>query len=217
LTGNLDPLFCDGTNIDDAFSGLSYLEADCLGSDPEVVCSCCPECAAISGPTLGPTSGPLDRLNELLEILLVEADLLDRTPLSSPGTFQYQALMWLANDDPANLDFEGVSPAELLERFIMVLLYFSTGGDKWSNSIKFLSNSSACEWEGVSCYSMKMFEINFYSKNLSGQLPTELGLLTNLQDLKVCKFTTIFSSEVDPILSLGSLSNTLFLLWFCSQ
>jgi hypothetical protein len=36
LTGNVDTLFC---NID-AFSELS-LSADCAGSPPEVVCSCC--------------------------------------------------------------------------------------------------------------------------------------------------------------------------------
>jgi hypothetical protein len=42
LTGNLGPLFCNITdiNITDAFLEL-ILYADCAGSPPEVVCSCC--------------------------------------------------------------------------------------------------------------------------------------------------------------------------------
>jgi hypothetical protein len=39
LTGNLDPIFCNN----DAFLGYD-LVADCAGSPPEVVCSCCVDC-----------------------------------------------------------------------------------------------------------------------------------------------------------------------------
>jgi hypothetical protein len=39
LTGNLDTIFCNN----DAFSELS-LDADCAGSPPEVVCTCCDGC-----------------------------------------------------------------------------------------------------------------------------------------------------------------------------
>jgi hypothetical protein len=44
-----------------------------------------------------------------------------------------------------------------------------------------------------------------------------LGPLTNLIDLTLGKFGTMPSSELDPILSLGSLSNTVSLLRFCRQ
>jgi hypothetical protein len=39
LTGNLDTIFCNN----DVFSSL-LMYADCAGSPPEVVCSCCVQC-----------------------------------------------------------------------------------------------------------------------------------------------------------------------------
>jgi hypothetical protein len=44
------------------------------------------------------------------------------------------------------LDFELVSPDELLEQFVMALLYFLMGGENWYNSIGFLLALSVCMW-----------------------------------------------------------------------
>jgi hypothetical protein len=62
--------------------------------------------------------------------VLLEEPNLDRMALSCPGTLQYQALNWLAYDEPANLNFELVSSDELWERFIMAFLYFSRRGQE---------------------------------------------------------------------------------------
>jgi hypothetical protein len=166
-----------------------------------------------------------------VSMLLAEADL-DRRALSSPGTLQYQALNWLAYGDPANLDFDLVPPDELSEQFLMALLYFSTAGENWDNSVGFLLASSVCSWNGaivcnptvVESHPM-VVEIYFSENSLRGQLPTELGLLSNLQvfflsenqlsgliprefgrltkleDFCICK---LFSSELDTIIPLGS-------------
>jgi hypothetical protein len=50
---------------------------------------------------------------------------------------------------------------------------------------------------------------------LTGPIPSELGLLTGLGGLYLCKFATISSSELDTIVLLGSLSYKLSPLRFC--
>jgi hypothetical protein len=237
LTGSLSPVFCMG-----GFN-IPKFEADCA-DQTEVQCSCCTACcgriddephrcgqntfAPTPESTLAPTP---DRRNEVEKIISSEI------PSFQLGPSQIKALNWLAHDDPANLDFELVSPDELLERFVMALLYFSTGGENWADpfstggenwaeSIGLLSNTSVCSWNeysdnlfhsGVLCDPM-VVEIRFSQKKLSGQLPTELGLLTTLQELHICKFATASSSEFfDTIALFGivlqSISSTVVEDW----
>jgi hypothetical protein len=44
---------------------------------------------------------------------------------------------------------------------------------------------------------------------LTGPIPTELGLLTRLADLELCKFATASRLQLDTIILLGSLSHNL--------
>jgi hypothetical protein len=142
----------------------------------------------------------LNRRNEVEKILSAEI------PSFQLGPSQIEALNWLAEDDPANLDFYFVPPDELLERFVMVLLYFSMGGENWDDSSGFLSAVSVCGWIGVVCEfddgvlrDPMVVEIYSGSNNLDGRLPTELGLLTGLRSLILGKFATVSSAELDTI------------------
>jgi hypothetical protein len=206
----------------------------------EVVDALAPTLAPSEPPTFAPTFVPtLNRRNEVEKILSAEI------PSFQLGSSQIEALNWLADDDPANLDFELVPPDELLERFVVALLYFSMRGENWVDSFGFLSPSSVCWWNeyddvfgvhfGVLCDPM-VVEIRLEANNLRGQLPTELGLLsslrfltlgdnllsglipselgrlTRLQGLKLCKFATLSSSELDTTISLP-----LFVLQFISS
>jgi hypothetical protein len=198
LTGSLSLVFCVGD------FNIPNFEADCAGRDQaEVQCSCCTVCCGtIEGE---PYTCGRNQIASALSLLLAEADL-DRRALSSPGTPQYEALNWLVYDDAANLDFELiVSPERLLERFVIELLYFSTGGESWADSLGFLSASPVCRWneveKGVVCNRTvaesypTVAEIVLFENNLSGQLPTELGLLTKLELLVLRKFATTSSAE----------------------
>jgi hypothetical protein len=92
-------------------------------------------------PTFSPTFAPnLKRRNEGEKI--ISAEILS----FQLGPTQVEALNWLADDDPANLDFELVPPDELLERFVVALLYFSMRGESWVDSFGFRSASSVCMW-----------------------------------------------------------------------
>jgi hypothetical protein len=66
--------------------------------------------------------------------------------LSSP---QYAALDWMAKNDSTVLQ-DTLSDDALVERFVLVLFYFSTGGANWSNQARFLSPSlNICSWNSL--------------------------------------------------------------------
>jgi hypothetical protein len=216
LTGSLALASCIG-NFD-----ITKFDADCaVREEAEVQCSCCTVCCV--GIDDEPYTCGRNPFTKALSVLLKEADLLDRRALYSPGTPQFQALTWLVYDDPANLNFQLLPSKEdeLLERYVIALLYFSTGGDNWDDSSEFLSAFSVCSWNGVECDPLfdndVVVEISHNANNLRGQLLTELGLLsklryldlgrnlitgripselgklTNLQYFKACKSATVSS------------------------
>ena len=117
-----------------------------------------------------------DRIVNLLTALSTSSSLLSLDPASSSGvdyynsldTPQQQALDWLLDD--IWLCSNPHSNAQLLQRFVLVLLYYSTGGPLWTrcsqddtecsvapvgsglNKTRFLDRSvSDCEWAGVDC------------------------------------------------------------------
>jgi len=59
---------------------------------------------------------------------------------------QNDALTWMANVDMESDVF--AMPAQLLiERYVLTVLYYSTGGDEvWTDSLSFLSSSNTCNW-----------------------------------------------------------------------
>jgi hypothetical protein len=62
---------------------------------------------------------------------------------SSP---QYQALAWAAYSDNTTLQ-STMSDDELLEHCVLVLLYFATGGESWSDQTDLLTPSlNTCPW-----------------------------------------------------------------------
>ena len=72
-----------------------------------------------------------------------------------------------------------------LQRYILALLYVSTGGDEWVNNEKWMSSVSECEWHGLSCDTFEgMIDgIDLSNNNLKGSLPSELGELRGLEHL----------------------------------
>jgi hypothetical protein len=105
-----------------------------------------------SAPTKAPTAAPTAcaRLDCLVEILL-QNEVADAEALQDDSSPQFLALRWLANNDPAVLDLDSTSTVILVERYVLVVLYFATGGEGGLNVLSFLTASSVCEWKGVSC------------------------------------------------------------------
>jgi hypothetical protein len=62
---------------------------------------------------------------------------------------QHAALDWMAYNDSADLQ-STLSDDQLVERFVLVLLYFSTDGEGWKDQAGFLSSSlNTCAWNSI--------------------------------------------------------------------
>jgi hypothetical protein len=70
----------------------------------------------------------------------------DAGALRDDSSPQFRALHWLADDDPAVLDLYSTPIRILVERYVLVVLYFATLGENWVSQLNFLSVSSVCEW-----------------------------------------------------------------------
>lgn len=100
-------------------------------------------------PTASPTEqDEYDYLYDLVHVFSGDA-------LDDNSTAQYQALQWLAYEDPAGLPIKESNASTLIERYAAAVLYYSTQGDLWSSDLNFLSNSSVCDWNdgefGLTC------------------------------------------------------------------
>jgi len=59
---------------------------------------------------------------------------------------QFAALNWMAATD-IETDIFGMNTQLLVERYVLAILYFSTGGAQtWTESLSFLSSGTVCDW-----------------------------------------------------------------------
>ena len=86
----------------------------------------------------------------------------------------------------------------------MVAFYNATNGENWDINYNWLSDTPLGEWEGVSTNDDgRVTSLNLGSNELSGEIPAELGSLSNLRWLEF-KYNDL-SGEIPA--ELGSLSN----------
>ena len=86
----------------------------------------------------------------------------------------------------------------------LVALYEATNGDNWTNNTNWLSDRPLDEWHGVRTDDGgRVTRLNLVENNLIGTIPSELGNLTNLQDL------SLYSNQLSGSLpaELGNLTN----------
>lgn len=164
-----------------------------------------PRPTRITIPTQYPTIDPFG-FNREQFLFQVATEVSSASRLLDEDTPQYRALTWMVNeDDPRILDpitslGKGNDIAyyeQVIDRYVMALLYFSTGGPNWRLDYNFLSATSICEWndggagsatEGVTCstggekgYEIEeiVLDVNF----LEGIIPKEIGHFSSLKKL----------------------------------
>ena len=70
------------------------------------------------------------------------------------------------------------------DRAVLVALYHSTGGANWAANTNWLSDRPIGEWRGVSTDSNgRVVELDLRDNQLTGEIPPELGGLSNLTGL----------------------------------
>jgi len=132
--------------------------------------------------------------------------------ISQPESFtsslspQSLAVQWLVYEDELNLQAPpaGTDPDEnndayeLVVRYVMVVLYHSTGGPGWRYQFDFLSEKETCAWNGVlisstgglldfglvcTRQSNRAWGLYLDAMNITGTLPEELNALTTLNSI----------------------------------
>ena len=125
-------------------------------------------------------SGPLPDSFTGLDVL--ESFWWYNTQLCAPTDAAFQA--WLSGVE--NTDGENCASAASSDRDVLLALYNATGGPNWNENINWLSDRPIGEWYGVTTDgSGRVTGLHLSSNDLSGQLPTKLGDLSELQTLQL--------------------------------
>jgi len=134
------------------------------------------------GPTT-PTISPagMSKIDTVLLGVSSEEDFLD------PTTPQGKCRDWIAEKD--TLDFRSSLPseAEVLQRYIFCVVYYSTGGDEWVLDDKdnplMDPDGHVCSWNQVGCLKNETTIVALYlnDRNLQGTIPSELVHLSSLE------------------------------------
>jgi hypothetical protein len=92
----------------------------------------------------------------------------------------------------------------------LVALYYSTNGPSWKINTGWLASDRPCDWYNVGCFtSGTVSVVSLRDNGLAGQLPPELGNLTNVQRLWLLHLgSNELTGSVPPELgNLGHLTN----------
>ena len=80
------------------------------------------------------------------------------------------------------------SGSDETDREALVALYNATDGQNWNRSDNWLSDLPLGEWRGVTTNDDgRVIRMNLRGYGLSGEIPAELGSLSNLFDLDLCR------------------------------
>ncbi len=72
-----------------------------------------------------------------------------------------------------------------LEKQALVDLYNATNGLNWTNNANWLTDAPVCDWFGVTVEDDKVKVLKLSNNNLSGSIPSSIGQLSNLIELRL--------------------------------
>jgi len=152
----------------------------------------------------------VDALSHLNEGRVFEID----GPSSS--AHRIAALEWLIDDIPTNVShtpdglFGYYLEWKMIQRYILAVLYFSTNGPEWMDSLHFLSSKEECEWhawqvdtdkmvtsstKGVECDEpWQIRGINLAYNNAVGTIPPEISFLNESMKTINIGYNAIYST-----------------------
>ena len=111
-------------------------------------------------------------------------------------------------------DLGTVASQVLEDRTALVALYNATGGSTWKDNTNWLSDAPMGEWHGVTTNDRgRVSELDLLSNRLRGEIPSELGSLTNLKRLYLA--SNQLRGHVPS--SLGNLTNLTSLILYLNE
>jgi hypothetical protein len=172
----------------------------------------------LSSKAVVPTPAPTTLKNALLdELMFLNATFEKyRWQFENAESPQFQALEWMKND--TIVMSSGRSTLDLLQRYVLAVLFYSANGPNWGWSKPYLSSDDVCSWNkgsddyGVYCRldGESIDELKLTDDSVVGlglELPWELGLLTHLTMLQLDfnQITGTLPSQLGQLVSLKSL------------
>lgn len=135
------------------------------------------------------------------------------------------ALRWMQEQDQFIKPFDQKSA--IIQRYVAVVFYFSLGGPYWYHNVTFLNGTiHECDWnewdvlndpvikeahfsKGFHCRNNEtLSDLIFYQMNLTGSIPTEIGLLSDVISINTgynFKIRGAIPSEIGLLKDLESL------------
>ena len=137
---------------------------------------------------------------------LIYAQRPDPTPTAAPPA--------TAVPEPTPTAAPPVSGFAETDREALVALYNATNGENWFRSHNWLSDAPLGEWYGVTTNDDgRVTRLGLDDNELSGEIPAELGSLSNLEYLIL--YSNELSGEIPA--ELGSLSNLEYLILYSNE
>jgi Leucine-rich repeat (LRR) protein len=113
------------------------------------------------------------------------------SPYNNGTTPEEQAMNWLVDSDPLQLWPQNNS-FRIRQRYALLTFWFNSNNtDEWINSTGWLDYDDECTWFGISCLDIDhgpytgvqrtVTEMDLGYNGISGIIPSDLGLLSNLQ------------------------------------
>ena len=111
----------------------------------------------------------------------------DYTPAEAASYMKYHAQQ-RETPDPNNTWGYGFAQLPSPDREALVALYNATGGANWANNANWLTNAPISQWHGVTTDASGLVtSLGLNDNQLSGTMPTQLGSLSNLQELNLTR------------------------------
>jgi serine/threonine protein kinase len=178
-----------------AVVGVVCRSGDCKGpsESPTSVPTISPTTFKVALPTrspitVAPTTDSITSFRNTLPAYTLEA-------LANTTSPQFNAFEWLTRND-TYFHSDNATLQRQTFRFALATLYFATNGDSWLNRSGWLNETAhECEWYGRDLSGLLFYtsdacvdgellsKVGLTSNNLSGTIPKEFSLLTNLTSL----------------------------------
>jgi hypothetical protein len=136
----------------------------------------------VLGITLRPDKDTETFISQDLIDMLSNASSDSGEALITPLTPQNKALKWLAN----NTNLATYTEQEKIQRYALATLYYSTKGESWTRSDRWLSSADVCDkwyqygFMTIDCTSAgAVVHLLLVDNNLIGKIPAEIGMLSD--------------------------------------
>ena len=127
------------------------------------------------------------------------------------GIWSDGTTMWVVDSGDGKIYAYSMLKESAADKEALIAFYNATGGAGWTNNANWLTSSPIGQWHGVTTDDDgRVTHLDLHDNQLSGEIPSELGNLANLEELYLSE-----NQLTGPVPTwLGSLSNlTVLSLW----